>query len=385
MLTEQGCKQRRRRLWESLSEDIEWVLIADPRHVHYFANYWINPLSFSTSERGLLLLERDGNATLFEDNFTGKSLNPTKPHVDRIVTESWYDHTHSIINRDHALFIALKSVAEHLKDRFGVIEAEWLPVGAQEVLNLNSQERSASEQHLDLGSLIRHLRRQKHDDELELIRKCMAAGDAGHAKALNIVEAGMSELEVYQHILQAATEEAERPVILYGDFRATNRKTPKAAGLPTNYELRQGDMLILDFSVTMDCYRSDFTNTIAVGGATDEQVMLFKLVEAAMKAGEDTLKAGVAAKDVYAATATPLRESGYADTWTSHAGHGLGLGHPEAPVIVPESTDTLLAGDVVTLEPALYVEGIGGIRIEHNYLITDDGYERLSNHHICLG
>lgn len=86
--------------------------------------------------------------------------------------------------------------------------------------------------------MIRHLRRQKHDDELELIRKCMAAGDAGHAKALNIVEAGMSELEVYQHILQAATEEAERPVILYGDFRATNRKTPKAAGLPTNYELR---------------------------------------------------------------------------------------------------------------------------------------------------
>jgi len=144
-------------------------------------------------------------------------------------------------------------------------------------------------------------------------------------------------------------------------------------------------MLILDFSVAMDCYRSDFTNTIAVGGATDEQVMLFKLVEAAMQAGEETLQAGAAAKDVYAATAEPLRESGYGDTWTSHAGHGLGLGHPEPPVIVPESSDTLLSGDVVTLEPALYVEGIGGIRIEHNYLITEEGYERLSNHHICLG
>jgi len=393
-LTEQGCKQRRRRLWDSLPEEIEWVLVADPRHVHYFVNYWVNPLSFSTSERGLLLLERDGAATLFEDNFTGKSLNPTKPFVDRIVTEGWYDHTHSIINRDHALFTALKTVSDHLYGRPGVIEAEWLPVGAREVLGLDREHHSTSQEpedkptpgkSPDLGSIIRHLRRQKHDDELELIRQCMQAGDAGQAEALRVVEPGMTELQIYQAIFNAATTQAGRPIILYGDFRATNRKTPKAGGLPTDYELRQGDMLILDFSVVMDCYRSDFTNTIAIGGATDDQVMLFKLVEAAMKSGEELLKAGVAAKDVYAATAAPLRESEYSDTWTSHAGHGLGLGHPEAPIIVPESTDILLAGDVVTLEPALYVEGIGGIRIEHNYLITDEGYERLSNHHICLG
>ena len=67
-----------------------------------------------------------------------------------------------------------------------------------------------------------------------------------------------------------------------------------------------------------------------------------------------------------------------------HAGHGLGLTHPEAPYIVRHATETLLAGDVVTLEPGLYVPGIGGIRIEHNYLITDKGYERLSNHTIAL-
>jgi len=267
-------------------------------------------------------------------------------------------------------------------------------VGAREVLGLDREHHSTSQEpedkptpgkSPDLGSIIRHLRRQKHDDELELIRQCMQAGDAGQAEALRVVEPGMTELQIYQAIFNAATTQAGRPIILYGDFRATNRKTPKAGGLPTDYELRQGDMLILDFSVVMDCYRSDFTNTIAIGGATDDQVMLFKLVEAAMKSGEELLKAGVAAKDVYAATAAPLRESEYSDTWTSHAGHGLGLGHPEAPIIVPESTDILLAGDVVTLEPALYVEGIGGIRIEHNYLITDEGYERLSNHHICLG
>ena len=67
-----------------------------------------------------------------------------------------------------------------------------------------------------------------------------------------------------------------------------------------------------------------------------------------------------------------------------HAGHGLGLTHPEAPFFVPKADETLLAGDVVTLEPGLYVADVGGIRIEHNYLVTGTGFERLSNHTIAL-
>jgi len=112
--------------------------------------------------------------------------------------------------------------------------------------------------------------------------------------------------------------------------------------------------------------------------------MLFDLCEAAMRAGEETLKAGTAASDVHAAVAAPFRDAGYGDAFPHHAGHGIGLAHPEPPILVPDSRDVLLAGDVVTLEPGAYVQGIGGMRIEHNYLITDSGYERLSNHVISL-
>ena len=73
-----------------------------------------------------------------------------------------------------------------------------------------------------------------------------------------------------------------------------------------------------------------------------------------------------------------------AEHFPHHAGHGLGLTHPEAPYLRPPRQRDLVAGDVVTLEPGLYVEGVGGIRIEHNYLITATGYERLSNHTIAL-
>jgi Xaa-Pro aminopeptidase len=75
---------------------------------------------------------------------------------------------------------------------------------------------------------------------------------------------------------------------------------------------------------------------------------------------------------------------GVAEHFPHHAGHGLGLSHPEAPYFVRRATETLVAGDVVTLEPGLYVSGVGGIRIEHNYLVTATGYERLSDHVIAL-
>jgi Xaa-Pro aminopeptidase len=73
-----------------------------------------------------------------------------------------------------------------------------------------------------------------------------------------------------------------------------------------------------------------------------------------------------------------------AEYFPHHAGHGLGLEHPEAPYLVRHATETLLSGDVVTLEPGLYVPGIGGLRIENNYLVKDGGFERLSNHAISL-
>jgi Xaa-Pro aminopeptidase len=86
---------------------------------------------------------------------------------------------------------------------------------------------------------------------------------------------------------------------------------------------------------------------------------------------------------VYGAVRGVFEKAGVADAFPHHAGHGLGVMHPEAPFIVRRSDETLLAGDVVTLEPGLYVPG-GGLRIEHNYLIEETGYERLSNHTIAL-
>ncbi len=390
MLTQVGCHSRRQRLWDRIPDGVDWLLIADPRHVQYLANFWVQPLSFSGGERALLLLERGGRSTILGDNFAVRSA-VHEPCIDREVVTNWYDHKHSVTNRDHAMFQALSDVSEDLVKGKGLVEAEWLPLGATEVLPAGTYDFSASQEVdaaslCDLGTILRDLRRTKEPDEIELLKECMRAGDAGQARLFEIFQEGVTELDIYREVQSAAVAGANRPALVYGDFRANHAADPKTGGLPKDQgrTLQKGDLFILDYSVVLDGYRSDFTNTVSVGEPSEEVLELHEICKAGMAAGELALKAGVKACEVHAAVSAPYIEAGKKDSFMHHAGHGIGLAHPEAPILVPESTDVLRAGDVVTLEPGSYVEGVGGMRIEHNYLITDDGYERLSNHEIRL-
>lgn len=391
MLTKEGCLARRERLWNAVPADCEWLLVADPRHVLYLSNFMVHPLTFSAGERAWLLLERGGKTTLLGDNFTLRS-RAGEPFIDDEVMVKWYDHQHSALNRDHALLQAAEQIANRLYGRAGAVEAEWLPVGAFELLGLDHEQHSVRREAkdagnsgpVDLGTTLRSLRRQKHPDEIAVLKECMRAGEAGMLRLREILRPGLSEFEIFVEIQQAAISAARRPGLIYGDFRAATAAAPKVGGLPTSYRLKQGDMFTLDYSVVLEGYRSDFTNCLTVGEPNSRQQHLYNLVMAAQQAGEMVLKAGAKASDVWNAVNQPIADAGLAANFAHHAGHGIGLAHPEPPILVPQGDDVLLAGDVITLEPGLYVEGIGGIRIEHNYLITDSGSERLSNHVISL-
>jgi Xaa-Pro aminopeptidase len=143
--------------------------------------------------------------------------------------------------------------------------------------------------------------------------------------------------------------------------------------------------VLLDFSVVIDGYRGDFCNTFACGGRpTPRQRELYEACFSAMQAGEEYLRPGNPCRDVHMAVRSTLAQRNLADYFPHHAGHGVGLGHPEAPFIVPESSETLAVGDLVTLEPGVYLPGVAGMRYERNYLITAAGYELLSDHPIQI-
>ncbi|MCZ6672693.1 MAG: Xaa-Pro peptidase family protein [Verrucomicrobia bacterium] len=376
MLTKDGCLTRQARLWSTLPDSVDWVLITNPRHVKYFSNIWVNPVSFSAGQPVWLHLERSGKVTALADNFTLKSLSG-EAYVDETVSETWYDGKHSVENRDLKPAHALKSHFGTLDYSMGAIECDSFPAAAFETV------KGEPSNNISLGDVIKLLRRKKELDEVEHLKICMQACEAGHGAALEYVKPGVTDMDVYRHVHAAVLKQADRPCVVYGDFRATNAKLPKAGGLPVGYTLQQGDLFIIDYSVILDGYRSDFTNTIAVGEPSADQRDLMDACIASLETGEKSLKASVACKTIFDLCSDILVKVGF-NPLSGHAGHGLGLEHPEPPAIVSESTDTLITGDVVTLEPSNFVPGIGGIRIERNYLITENGSENLSHHKISL-
>jgi Xaa-Pro aminopeptidase len=361
MLTAEGCRLRRQRFWQALPTppDADYLVLADPIHLVYLANCWVDPISLGAWNRPYLVLRADGHAKLLHDDRCPPSV--AQSHVDERKVIPWYDGQSP--GKGPRQLAVLGSVN---------------PAHG----GLRVHDRPGDPLAAAITGTLAALRRQKDPDEIALLRKCMAATDAGHAWARTNVQPGMTELDVYCGVSAVCTRAAAHPVIVYGDF-AVSPGPERRGGGPTQRVLQPGDLFILDYSVVIHGYRSDFTNTLVVGKEpTAEQRRLFDLCIAAMAAGEKQLRAGAACLDVYNAVRGVFEQAGVAEYFPHHAGHGLGITHPEAPYFVRHADETLLAGDVVTLEPGLYVPNVGGVRLEHNYLIADAGFERLSNHAI---
>ena len=379
MLTLEGCAGRRKRLWDALPEACDALILGDPQSLIYFANYAVSPFLFRASDASAVLILEPDRATLVADSMVKPFLD--KAHVDEVVAPAWYDGKHSAPHRKGLLVRSALDVLGKIKGtRFGIESAD-VPTGMVAPI----RDANPKLQWLALGDLVRGLRRVKDPDEVALFRKSVHAGEAGHAAALNQIKPGMTELQAFLVVQRAATEAAGEPVLVYGDFASGARCETEHGGPPTGRTIEPGDLFILDYSVVVHGYRADFTNTFAVGAPpSPAQRDLFKICVEAMAAGESVLKPGAPGRSVDQATRGHAAANGFGHAYLSHTGHGLGLSHPEPPYFVPESSDTIVSGDIVALEPGLYVPGVGGMRFENNYLITPGGYETLTRHRITL-
>lgn len=157
-------------------------------------------------------------------------------------------------------------------------------------------------------------------------------------------------------------------------------------GPPTNRVLQPGDLLLVDFSVIVRGYRGDFAATLRIDHEPDQALARCHAgVLAALATGEAMLRAGQSCSGLDRSVRQSLADLSLDPKSHGHLGHGIGLDHPEAPFIVPQSEDTLREGDVITLEPGQDGPAFGGLRVERTYRITDDGFESLATHGLGLG
>jgi Xaa-Pro aminopeptidase len=147
---------------------------------------------------------------------------------------------------------------------------------------------------------------------------------------------------------------------------------------PGARELRRGDVVLLDFGAVADGYVSDITRTVACGEPAAEMRDVYALVLAAQEAAVAGIRAGMAGPEADALARDVIEAAGHGDRFGHSLGHGIGLEVHEAPRLGRKSRDRLEAGATVTIEPGVYLEGIGGVRIEDDALVGENGIELLT-------
>ena len=150
-------------------------------------------------------------------------------------------------------------------------------------------------------------------------------------------------------------------------------------GRTGNRPVSGGDLLLIDFTTTVDGYYGDMTRTFIVGRhADDRQQEVYAAVKAANEAGREAARPGVSCQDVDRAARGAIDDAGYGEYFIHRTGHGLGLDVHEPPSIVEGNQLQLEEGMVFTIEPGIYIDGWGGVRIEDNVVVTENGVESLT-------
>lgn len=263
-------------------------------------------------------------------------------------------------------------LSESKAERVG-FEADHLTVSQRDELaeELNSTEL------VPLKGLLREARMVKDTDELATLRRAIEATDQAFAQVTASLEPGISEKELALEI--------ERQVLLAdGDklsFDTIAASGPNAAhphAEPSARTLEPGDVVKMDFGAQVGGYHADLTRTLFLGEPDEKQREVYRTVLEAQTQAINACCAGMSAKDLDGVAREVIKAAGYGDAFGHGLGHGVGLQVHEGPTVGQTSEETLEPGMTITIEPGIYLEGWGGVRIEDIVLVTEDGCRVLT-------
>jgi Xaa-Pro dipeptidase len=252
------------------------------------------------------------------------------------------------------------------------VEKEHLTVLAWEALTA----RAGVKEMMDVGPEIRRLRIKKNEREVESLQRAAAITDAAGEEVFARLRVGQTELEVAM-ILGSVIGELGGTL----SFESLIQSGPNSALPhlhPTGRQLSGGDFVLLDFGAAFEGYKADTSRMGVVGQPSARHVEIHQLVLDAHDAAIATVRAGVTTGEVDAAARRVIEAAGYGERFFHRTGHGLGLEGHEDPSLDPGSKTVLEAGMVFTVEPGVYIPGWGGVRIEDDVLVEEDGCRVLT-------
>jgi Xaa-Pro aminopeptidase len=260
----------------------------------------------------------------------------------------------------------------HGSVRVGV-EKEHLTVAAAEAL----RERIGVREMVDVAREVRRMRRTKSQEELDKLQRAAAITDKATEEIMGWLRAGKSELEIA--VALGGSIGARGGTLAFETLVLSGANSALPHGRPSGRQLVSGDLVLLDFGAAFEGYRADTTRVAVVGEPTTRQREIHGLVLAAHDAAIEAVRAGVSTGEVDSAARGVIEAAGLGDRFFHRTGHGLGLETHEDPSLDPGSQTRLEVGMVFTVEPGIYIPGWGGVRIEDDVVVEEDGCRLLTN------
>ena len=225
---------------------------------------------------------------------------------------------------------------------------------------------------LSMGGVPEKLREVKDAAELDSIRRAAKIASDAFVNLLPRIHAGMTERQI-QRMLEFEMLELGSEGAAFETIAASGSNSALPHARPSDRAVESGELLTLDFGATVNGYRSDMTRTVGFGKVTGELRDIYETVRTAQQLGLDALAPGRPCREVDQ-VAREYIDARYPGSFGHSLGHGVGLFIHEQPRLSTTSADALIPGNVVTVEPSVYIPGLGGCRIEDTVIITADGY-----------
>lgn len=350
-MTDQRLERLRQKLRE---ENLPAVLVQNPLNVGYLSGF--------TGSTAVLLVTPDRQVFITDSRYAVQSARECEGW-ELALTGGSGTYPDKIAEQIQAL--GLRQMA---------VEADFVTVAGLEGL----QKKLEGVELKPSAELVTPLRRVKDAEEIRILRAACEIADRAFQYALTLLRPGVSERDValdldYWMAKNGADREGFETIVVSGP----NSALPH--GRPSGKPLERGDFVTLDFGVRVSGYTSDITRTVVLGPASEKQREVYQVVLEAEQAAVAALRPGVEGKAVDQIARDHITAKGYGQYFGHGLGHGIGRHVHDHPCLAQTSTLTLEAGIVTTVEPGIYIEGWGGVRIEDDVLVTDSGPEVLTH------
>jgi Xaa-Pro dipeptidase len=365
MLNVEQSKVRQRRLRDEMAEHrIDLAVVSDYRHVYYLTASLVDP-----QQPVVLLLSSDGAATLIAPE------GPPQAAADQLALYPTFSVERLVDDLVSDAATLLDDGLRRFKSPLRMfVEPSALPARLATVL----KDRIPQVEWVDLRPTMLRLRKHKDPDEIECIRESIRLTEVGYAAARQAIAVGKTEIDIYMAMYQAMAGKLGTSFRFDGDF-AVGQRADRGGGPPTSRKIEPNDLYVLDIFPRINGYACDLCRTFAVDEPTSVQREAWQLVHNTLNEVVNLIEPGITGGQVRAEMESRLHGNKLSrNSFFHHAGHGIGLQPHESPRMIVGCNHVMAVGDVFTLEPGIYGAHLqGGIRLEHNYLLTADGPRQL--------